>query len=470
LSKQKLLVSDGRHKKKKKPIDIRLAIVIIMIVVLSMFLISVFNLAIKSETSAMITTNAGDLDSFFVDGKHYIVYEKSGNIIYREKTTVSITNEFLIYSGVGIITEVEIIVDNNGYVYIVWIEKEMLSSKHVNFIIKKGTEWFPNVKLTKGSYDSKNCQLFVDKNITYVAWETRTSSTQSIIYGSMLPSFGIFSISEGTKESSDLDIHTSSTGLTYMCWRDNRNGEYQLYYRTLHDKMWSSEISYDLEISNKPEVFTVGNELYVIIKNKDSGNVFDIFYGLGDKLIFNYNLTLTDTVIINEYEAEGHATSGGFIFTSYDVAYGIMRIGNGWTPLLKIASANKIVMYIQYDNCYTFYTTGRDWFMGSFYIVPETVDYVGDVPPEGDIYEYVPAFRSPWEYYINPSLWMNQYVRSQGIILPETLPSWVQQNPMESVVIIYIFAIGFIVASITFQKEIKTAKEEIIDKITKTTA
>lgn len=440
-----------------------------MFVILSLFLVTVFQLTIKSQTSAMITTNAGDLNSFYKNGKHYIVYEKRGNICFREKTSVSISNEFVIYEGVGRISDLDVIVDSNGYVYIVWVEEELLSSQQIYFTMRKGTEWYTYAKITDSDYDSFNCQLFVDSNTTYVAWETTTSSSQSVIYGSMLPSFGIFLISEGIKISSDLDVHTSSTGMTYLCWKDNRMGTYQLYYRTLKDKIWSSELSYDIEIANKPEIFTVGNEFYVVIKNKDSSYIFDVFYGLGDRLVFKYNITLSDIAVIDKYETEGHSSSGGIVFTSYDVVYGIMRVAGGWSPLLKIASASKIVMYVKYDTCYVFYTTGKDWFMGSFYLVPDTIDYAGDVPPEADLYDYVPAFRSPWEYYTDPSKWMNQYVKSQGIILPESLPSWVQDNPMESVVIICLFAVGYVVATITFQKQIKIAKEEIIDKITKTT-
>lgn len=452
----------SRKEGKKKRLPWWLAVDIFLTVCFLIAFLSVFSLSIKSERSVMISTGTTDLDFDIAEGTIHLAYIKNGyNIMYRTKTYVSISNEVKISDNSNDKSELDVLV-KNGIVVISWTEK-ISKVTQIVYNSKINGEWQIAEKITSGSYSSHNSHLFVSANDTYITWETNEGDNRNTIYCSLIPTLGIFTVSEGGYSATDLDVHIGINDMVYLAWKDNRGDYTKPYFRMIQNGFWSAEIYYDYKVEDDLEIFSIGENLFMLFNDANEKHMINVLYGRRDSLTFEYNLTLPSTTVISMFKTHGETDIGGILYKSYNVIYGMFYIDNGWTNLLRIIEGDNFEFKVHEDVCHLFYSSGKDWFYVGFDIIPEIVDY-GDVPH--DFQNVGDAIRSPWEYFINPLRWMNNYVSKSGVIvMPTWLPEWAEGKLIQGTIILYIIVMLVLNGAVFFGKIIKRYKKKAVDKL-----
>ncbi|MFH1287110.1 MAG: hypothetical protein ABII25_00235 [bacterium] len=180
----------------------------------------------------------------------------------------------------------DIIADKTGNLHIVWqdLENDIYQIYYKKFDIEKG--WEPDIKLTEGSASAANPKLTVDKyNNLHFVWRDNRDGNYEIYYkyfdGEKWS--GDFRLTNDPASSEKPEIAVDNYQNVHVIWRDNRDRTYAIYYKKWNGKTWEidqrlSNIDNASASTTNPAVTAdILGVIHVVWQDNRDGN-YEIYY------------------------------------------------------------------------------------------------------------------------------------------------------------------------------------------------
>lgn len=180
----------------------------------------------------------------------------------------------------------DIIADRTGNIHIVWqdLENGIYQIYYKKLDIEKG--WEPDIKLTKGAASAANPKLTVDKyNNLHLVWRDNRDGNYEIYY-KYLDGKGWsedFRLTNDPSSSENPEIAVDNYLNVHVVWRDNRDKTYAIYYKKWDGKTWQndqrlSDISnVSASATNPAVVADILGAIHVVWQDNRDGN-YEIYY------------------------------------------------------------------------------------------------------------------------------------------------------------------------------------------------
>ncbi len=254
------------------------------------------------------------------DGLDEIYYKRSPDrgISWTQDTRLTYSNSYAQYPSVFVWGNV---------VHIVWQDMRNGWEIYYKRSTDAGTTWGVDVRLTNDAGNSWNPTVYASGSIVHVLWnDTRNGNTQA--YYKRSPDGGI---SWGSDIRLDTAIGdswhpvTASTGsLLHAMWCDNRNGNYEIYYKRSTDLglSWGTDrrITNTSSNSTNPSFSIIGSIIHLIFSNDQYGGDpgCDVYYKRSTDLGTTWGSDTRLTTDPNRSEYASVAASGSNIHSIWD--------------------------------------------------------------------------------------------------------------------------------------------------------
>ncbi|MEW6086978.1 MAG: hypothetical protein AB1498_01575 [bacterium] len=180
----------------------------------------------------------------------------------------------------------DIIADKTGNIYIAWqdLENGIYEIFYKKFEIDKG--WQPDVKLTKGLVSAANPKLAVDKyNNLHLVWRDNRDGNYEIYYkyfdGKNWSEDFRLTTDPASSESPEIAVDNYQN--VHVVWRDNRDKTYAIYYKKWNGKTWepdqkvSNSNNASASITNPGITIDILGVIHIVWQDNRDGN-YEIYY------------------------------------------------------------------------------------------------------------------------------------------------------------------------------------------------
>lgn len=203
------------------------------------------------------------------------------------------------------------VIDDNGYVHIVWQDNATGSYKIYYEKIKGGSSSAPNgsIMLSNGSGDAINPAIAIDNNILHIVWQDNRNGNWEIYYEKMTSNGVIlednYRITNTAGDSINPDI-SARNGTVFITWVEEGSGKYSIYYDKYEQPpnlppvanfYYEPEFPDIGEIINFTDNSTDDGEIINFTWNFDDGNTSyerNVSHYYGEEGSYNVTLTVTD--------------------------------------------------------------------------------------------------------------------------------------------------------------------------------
>lgn len=196
-----------------------------------------------------------------------------------------------------------IISDIFNNLHLVWQDK--ISSDYniyfESFYKNFSAGWLKSIKVSRENSQAANPDITADKagNI-HVVWEALGNGIYEIYYKNFDPSKGWLpdiKLTIGSVSASDPKLAVDKYNNLHLVWRDNRDGNYEIYYKYFDGKNWSDDfrITNDPASSEIPEIAVDNYQNVHIIWRDNRNKTYAIYYKKWDGNIWGPDQRISDT-------------------------------------------------------------------------------------------------------------------------------------------------------------------------------
>ncbi|MDD5773205.1 MAG: hypothetical protein PHX78_07040 [bacterium] len=180
----------------------------------------------------------------------------------------------------------DIAADKTGNIHVVWkaLENDNYEIYYKKFDPAKG--WEPDIKLTKGSVSAASPKLAVDKyNNLHLAWRDNRDGNYEIYYKYFDGKnwSDDFRITNDPASSENPEIAVDNYQNVHIVWRDNRDKTYAIYYKKWNGKIWepdqriSNITNASASTTNPAITIDILGVIHVVWQDNRDGN-YEIYY------------------------------------------------------------------------------------------------------------------------------------------------------------------------------------------------
>lgn len=199
------------------------------------------------------------------------------------QTDVRLTNNSA-YSSTYYNNSLSVAADGNS-VHVVWTDlrdgnNEIYYKRSTN----SGTNWGADMRLTSNSSASWNTSLSVSGSMLHVIWIDDRDGNWEIYYKRSTDggsSWGADTRLSNNSSYSEFPSVSVSASAVHVVWTDNREGNYEIYYMRSSDggTTWGPEtrLTTNASFSLTPSVKTIGSAVHVVWRDNRDGN-YEIYY------------------------------------------------------------------------------------------------------------------------------------------------------------------------------------------------
>jgi len=240
------------------------------------------------------------------DGNYEVYYKGSGDGGLTWGTDTRLTNT-------STVSEYPLLTASGSVVHVVWADGPVSPS---NIFYKHSTDngitWQPDVQLTNSSTAiSIAPSLTVFDSMVHLVWQDNRDGNNEIYYNQSLDegvSWGTDNRLTDQVASSESPFVTASGTAVHVIWQDNRDGNYEIYYKQdpTGNSVGIEENSIEYSFSIAPNPVRRGNNFVININSQpDTRNSkIEIFNALGEN-IYSEKLSSKTQTIYSQFFSSG---------------------------------------------------------------------------------------------------------------------------------------------------------------------
>ncbi|MCE1166105.1 MAG: exo-alpha-sialidase [Bacteroidetes bacterium] len=243
------------------------------------------------------------------DGNWEIYYKHSSDLGNTWGTDTRLTNfqEYSYYPSIAVF---------GPKVYVVWEDNRDYSSEiYYKYSTDYGSVWSPDIRLTNDSSFSIYPVIAASGQVVNVFWADRRDGNYEIYYKRSVDgglTWGADTRLTNASENSGFVSTTFSGGFLYITWMDNRDGNYEIYFKRSTDigVSWDSDIKLcnNSASSVYPSISAFNQNVYVVWQdNRDTNN--EIYYskstnngvdwGIEQRLSYNFRESKYPSIVVS---------------------------------------------------------------------------------------------------------------------------------------------------------------------------
>jgi len=212
------------------------------------------------------------------DGYNEIYYKRSTDVGLSWGNDIRLT----FYTGNSIDPSISVW-DSN--VYIVWVDsRDGNANIYYKSSTNDGVNWGSDIRLSTGIMESQNPSITVSGLIIHVTWEDNRDGNWEIYYKRSSDggiSWGSDIRLTNNNAYSESPAIAGSGQVVYITWSDNRNNSYGIYYKRSTDGgvSWGADTRLTNQSSGSyhPTIALSGNDVHIVWYDYRSGNP-ELFY------------------------------------------------------------------------------------------------------------------------------------------------------------------------------------------------
>jgi hypothetical protein len=170
-------------------------------------------------------------------------------------------------------------------VHVVWMDyRDGNSEIYYKSSSNGGFSWGPDIRLSNGSGVSENPRITVTGAVIHVAWHDHRNGNYEIYYkasgdgGVTWSPDARLTNNSGASQSPAISVSGPDV---HLVWKDNRDGNFEIYYKSSSNGGFSWGPDIRLTVNNaesqSPSISTTGDILHVTWQDTRDGN-FEIYY------------------------------------------------------------------------------------------------------------------------------------------------------------------------------------------------
>ena len=216
----------------------------------------------------------------------YDLRNGAGEIYYKRSTDTGLTwgDDIRLTDNAGVSGHPSVSVSGQ-FVHVVW-EDETIGNYKIYYkrSTDGGASWEADVQLTNNSAISWRPSVSMSGSVVHVVWTDKRDGANGEIYYKRSTDGGV-SWETDTRLTNDPSVSSNcsvnvSGQVVHILWRDNRDGNDEIYYKQSTDggANWGTDIrlTNDSDVSNYPSVTSSGSIVHVVWEDYRDGS--EIYY------------------------------------------------------------------------------------------------------------------------------------------------------------------------------------------------
>ena len=188
-------------------------------------------------------------------------------------------------NNTAISESVHIAIDSGDNLHVVWYDERDGNAEIYYKNQTSATGWSDDVRLTNDSGNSYNPDITIDSsNNLHVVWEDERDGNKEIYYKNYTSSGGWSNytrLTDDVSSSNDPQIAKDSGDNLHVVWYDERDGNMEVYYKNhTSGSGWDSDVrlTNDADTSASPEIAIGSNDSVYVVWYDDRDGNYEIYY------------------------------------------------------------------------------------------------------------------------------------------------------------------------------------------------
>ena len=287
------------------------------------------NAAGSSLLPHVVADSSNNLHVAWIDGR-----DSNAEIYYKNYTSSNgWSSDVRLTNDAASSESVHIAVDSSNNLHVVWYDQRDGNAEIYYKNRTSATGWSDDVRLTDDSADSYNPDIVRDSsNSLHVVWEDERDGNKEVYYKNYTSSGGWSNdtrLTVDTSNSNDPRIVRDSGNNLHIVWYDDRDGNDEIYYKNhTSGAGWNSDVKVtnDADTSAYPDIAVDSDDDVHVVWHDDRDGNYEVYYRnyTGYEYVTNsttFNISWGENLFIEidpvVPEDPDFGVSGGSVFTVF---------------------------------------------------------------------------------------------------------------------------------------------------------